>query len=102
MMTAYNVVRFKVKAGQEQKFVEAHRNLPDIAGMRDGALIKTGDRTYCFIGKWDNFDDIAGARPKMIGILDGFRNMLEDLGGGLGVTDPISGNAVVEFGAGKG
>jgi hypothetical protein len=27
----------------------------------------------------------------MIAILDGLRDMLEDLGGGLGVTDPVSG-----------
>jgi hypothetical protein len=33
----------------------------------------------------------------MIGLLDQFRGMLEDLGGGLGVTDPVSGTAVVEF-----
>jgi len=41
-MTAYNVVRFKVKPGQEQKFIELHKSLPDLDGMTDGALIKTG------------------------------------------------------------
>ena len=100
-MTAYNVVRFKVKPGQEQKFVDAHKKLPELPGMRDGALIKTGDRTYCMIGRWDNYDKIVAARPKMIGVLDGFRSMLEDLGGGLGVTDPVSGEVVVEIGAKK-
>ena len=39
----------------------------------------------------------VAVRPKMIGILDGVRGMLEDLGGGLGVTDPVSGPAVVEI-----
>ena len=43
-MTAYNVVRFKVKPGQEQKFIELHKSLPDLDGMKDGALIKTGER----------------------------------------------------------
>jgi hypothetical protein len=38
----------------------------------------------------------------MIGIPNTFRDMLEDLGGGLGVTDPISGEAVVELPASKG
>ncbi len=33
----------------------------------------------------------------MIGMLDSFRDTLEDLGGGLGVTDPISGEAVLEI-----
>ena len=32
----------------------------------------------------------------MIGFLDEVRDCLEDLGGGLGVTDPVSGEAVVE------
>ena len=96
-MTAYNVVRFKVKPGQDKKFVDLHRNLPALSGMEDGALIKTGDHDYCFVGKWDNFDHIVAARPNMKGILDGFRGMLEDMGDGKGVTDPVSGAALVEF-----
>ena len=101
-MTAYNVVRFKVKPGQEQKFIDAHTNAPPIEGMLDAAVIKTGDRTYCIIAKWDNMDKLATARPKMIAMLDSFRQTLEDLGGGLGVTDPVSGSVVVELGATKG
>lgn len=97
-MTAYNVVRFRVKAGLEKAFEEAHREVRDFDGMLGGALIKTGDRTYCLVGKWSDMDKIAAARPKMIGTLDKFRGMLEDLGGGLGVTDPVSGTAVIEFG----
>lgn len=100
-MTAYNVVRFKVKLGQEQKFIDMHKHLPDLAGMKDGGLIKTGDRTYCLVGKWDDFESIVEARPTMIGILDGFRSMLEDLGGGLGLTDPVSGTVVVKLPQGK-
>jgi hypothetical protein len=37
----------------------------------------------------------------MIGILDSFRDDLEDLGGGLGVTDPVSGDVVVKLAASK-
>jgi len=37
----------------------------------------------------------------MIAMLDTFRDMLEDLGGGLGNTDPVSGEAVVEMGMPK-
>jgi hypothetical protein len=33
----------------------------------------------------------------MIALLDKTRSMLEDLGGGLGVTDPVSGETVVEL-----
>jgi hypothetical protein len=31
----------------------------------------------------------------MVKILDRFRDTLEDLGGGLGVTDPVSGEVIV-------
>jgi hypothetical protein len=43
------------------------------------------------------FDSIVAGRPEMIKILDSFREMLEDLGGGLGVTDPVSGEVVLEL-----
>jgi hypothetical protein len=46
-------------------------------------------------------DSIIKARPVMIAYLDTFRDMLEDLGGALGVTDLVSGEAVVEIGGGK-
>ncbi|MFN4143689.1 DUF718 domain-containing protein [Aestuariivirga sp.] len=96
-MSAYNIVRFKVKPGMQKAFEEAHRIDPDFHGFHGGALVKTGDNTYCFVGCWESFDRIAAARPKMISMLDGFRHMLEDLGEGRGVTDPVSGDAVVEF-----
>jgi hypothetical protein len=59
--------------------------------------VKTGDQTYCFVGEWDSFNNIVAARPGMIGMLDSFREMLEDLGNGLGVTDPVSGQAVLQL-----
>lgn len=97
-MTAYNVVRFRTKPGNEKGFIEAHEKAHlNVKGFRKGALVKTGDRTFCMIGEWDDMDSIAAARPAMIALLDTFRDLLEDLGGGLGVTDPISGTAVVEL-----
>lgn len=96
-MRAYNVVRYRVKPGREEDVIKAHQNLNDLAGFTGGALVKTGDRSYCFIGTWDKFDSIVAARPQMIGVLDTFRDALEDLGSGLGVTDPVSGEAVVEL-----
>jgi hypothetical protein len=97
-MTAYNVVRFRVKPGRDQEFIDLHRKAnADFKGWRSGALVKTGDQTYCFVGEWDNFNSIVAARPSMIGMLDSFRDMLEDLGSGLGVTDPISGETVLQL-----
>jgi len=100
-MTAYNAVRFKVKPGMEKAFEDAHRINPAFKGFKGGGLVKTGDRAYCFVGAWDSMDTLAAARPQMLPILDSMRHMLEDLGGGLGVTDPVSGTAVVEFPASK-
>ena len=96
-MTAFNIVRFRVKPGQDKAFLDAHKNMPLLDGMVEGSIVKTGERAYCLVGKWTSMDKIVAARPKMIGILDDMRGMLEDLGGGLGVTDPISGDCVMEL-----
>ena len=95
-MTAFNAVRFRVKSGREQAFLDAHKAVPtDWAGMRHVNIIKTGDRAYCIIGEWDSMAAMAAARPQMIATLDSFRDTLEDLGGGLGLTDPVSGDVVL-------
>jgi hypothetical protein len=96
-MSAFNVVRFRVRPGEEQRFIDAHRRMrADLKGFLAGALIRTGDRTFCFVGEWKNFRNIVGARPQMAVILDGLRSMLEDLGGDLGATDPVSGEVVAK------
>jgi len=101
-MTAFNVVRFRVKPGNEREFIELHRRMqPKLKGFVTGSLIRTGDRTFCLVGEWRNFQSIVNARPQMIGMLDQFRSLLEDLGGDLGVTDPVSGEAVLKFGPPK-
>lgn len=98
MATAFNIVRFRVKPGREQAFIDAHRRADFVAaGFRRGSLVKTGERSFCMVGEWDSFDSLAAARPKMIAVLDSFRAELEDLGGGLGVTDPVSGTVVLDL-----
>jgi quinol monooxygenase YgiN len=97
-MSAFNVVRFRVKPGREEAFIAAHRRAgAAFKGFLRGSLVKTGDRAYCMVGEWDSFDSLAAARPEMIKLLDTFRADLEDLGGGLGVTDPVSGSVVLEL-----
>ena len=97
-MAAFNVVRFRVKPGREQEFLNAHRNAQvDWKGLKRVNIIKTGDRSYCIIAEWADMDDVAAARPNMIATLNSFRETLEDLGGGLGVTDPVSGVVVLEL-----
>jgi antibiotic biosynthesis monooxygenase (ABM) superfamily enzyme len=95
-MTAFNTVRFRVKPGRDQEFLDAHRAIAaDWPGLNHVNLIQTGDRTYCVIAEWSDMDALAAARPQMIATLDTFRDALEDLGGDLGVTDPVSGPVVL-------
>ncbi len=95
-MTAFNTVRFKVKPGRDQEFLDAHKNVHDEwPGLRHINMIKTGERRYCLIAEWDDMDSIANARPNMIKTLNSFRDTLEDLGGGIGVTDPAAGPVVL-------
>ena len=94
-MNAINAVRFRVKPGREREFLEAHRSVAhDWPGLNRANIIKTGERDYCIIAEWRDEDALAKARPSMIATLDSFRDTLEDLGSGLGVTDPVSGPVV--------
>ena len=98
-VTAYNVVRMRVKPGRNEDYLEAHRAIgrDTFAGMKSVAIIQTGERDFCLIGEWDSMEAIVAARPTMIATLDRSREMLEDLGGELGVTDPVSGEVVLEM-----
>ena len=101
-MAAFNVVRFRVKPGSEQQFIDKHRTTrPGFKGYLGGSLIRTGDQTFCIVGEWRSMKSLAAARPQMIAILDELRGMLEDLGGGLGVADPVSGEVVARVRAPK-
>ena len=42
-MTAFNAVRFKVKPGRDQDFLDAHREVGrDWAGLRHASIIEAG------------------------------------------------------------
>lgn len=96
-MTAMNIVHMRVKPGKEAEFIAQHRaiNASAMNGGRNFWVVKTGERSYCIVGEWDSMDTLASSRPAMIAILDPLRPLLEDLGGGRGLTEPYSGE--VEF-----
>ena len=95
-MTAFNAVRFRVKPGRDQEFLDAHKKIvANWPGLRHANVIKTGERAYCIIAEWDAMESLANARADMIATLNAFRDTLEDLGSGLGVTDPVSGPVVL-------
>jgi hypothetical protein len=97
-MTAFNAVRFRVKPGRDQDFLDAHKNIQaDWPGLRHVNIIKTGEQAYCIIAEWNDMEALAAARPQMIATLDTFRDTLEDVGDGRGVTDPVSGPVVLNL-----
>ncbi len=95
-MTAFNAVRFRVKPGRDQAFLDAHRDVAiQWPGLVRAHIIKTGEGAYCLVAEWRDEAALAEARPAMIATLGSFRDTLEDLGGGQGVTDAVSGPVVM-------
>lgn len=98
-MSAMNVVHMRVKPGKEEEYVALHRDLSaaSMKGGRNFWVVKTGERSFCVVGEWDSMEALASSRPAMIASLDKLRSILEDLGGGRGVTEPYSGEVAVHF-----
>ena len=96
-MSAMNVVHMRVKPGKDQEFLAIHKDFETQRppGSRHFNVVATGERMYCIVGEWDSMDALIAARPSMIANLDRLRPLLEDLGGGRGVTEPWSGKVVV-------
>lgn len=95
-MAAFNAVRFRLKPGRDQEFLDAHKGIGQAwPGLVQANIIKTGDQSYCLIAEWPDMDACAAARPAMIATLNSFRDTLEDLGNGRGVTDAVAGAVVM-------
>lgn len=94
-MSAFNTVRFRVKPGRDQAFLDAHKGIAQAwPGLVHANIIKTGERSYCLIAEWPDMETCIAARPAMISTLNSFRDTLDDLGNGLGVTDAAAGAVV--------
>lgn len=98
-MTVINVVHMRVKPGKEQEYVDIHKAMQTSAmpGNQSFSLVRTGERGFIVIGEWQSQEALAAARPLMIANLDKLRPILEDLGGGRGVTEPWSGEVVLQL-----
>lgn len=97
-MTAMNVVHMRVKPGKEQDFIRIHEEMgmDGVSGLSNLSLVKSGERSFIVVGHWSTMEAMAAARPAMIANLDRLRPILEDLGGGRGVTEPWSGDVVLQ------
>ena len=82
-MTAFNAVRFKVKAGREQQFLDAHNKVAFAwPGLKNVNIIPTGEHTFCVIAEWIDMDAIVNARASMIATLDYSATPLKTLAAG--------------------
>jgi quinol monooxygenase YgiN len=99
-MTVMNVVHARVKPGKVDEFVALEREyeFDATAGCSNMWLVRSGERDFIFVGEWDSMEALTAARPAMIESLDRMRPLLEDLGGGRGVTEPWSGEVALHFG----
>lgn len=96
-MTFVNVVHMRVRPDRQAEYVEIHRDFQpsSIAGCLRFELVQSGERDFIVIGEWEDREALVAARPQMIANLDRLRPILEDLGGGRGVTEPWSGEVVL-------
>lgn len=99
-MTVMNVVHMRVKPGMVDEFIRLHQDfdLNAMSGGRNVWLVKSGERSFIVVGEWADMDAMVAARPAMIASLDKLRPILEDLGGGRGVTEPWSGEVALHLG----
>lgn len=89
---------FPRQARHDQAFLEAHAGIAAAwPGLTRTHIIKIGAQTYCIIAEWPDMETLAAARPKMLATLARFRGALDDLGHGLGLTDPVAGPAVLRL-----
>ena len=42
-------MRFKVKEGYEEEYLEINKSFENLPGQKMSRLFKTGDRTYCLL-----------------------------------------------------
>ena len=97
-MTAFNVVRFRVKPGRKEDFIAAHKKAAaDWPGLKHANLVQVGERGFALIAEWDSEEALENARPKMIETLGTFRDCLEVLNPKTGVTATMSGPVVLEM-----
>lgn len=97
-MPAMNVVHMRVKPGKESEFLALHDgfDLKTVPGCRNFWIVRSGERSFIVVGEWASMEALAAARTAMIQNLDKLRPILEDLGGGRGVTEPWSGEVAMQ------
>ena len=96
--STFNIVRFRVKPGENGAFLDAYRTgVAAWPGLLRGVIIRTDERNYCLMGEWPDTPTLAEARGAMLATLDSIRDVLESLGGERVVSDTVSGSVVLNL-----
>jgi hypothetical protein len=90
------VIRFIVKDGSQDSFIEIYNKRTSLDGLISRVLLRTGDKTFCSVGIWEDEFYLVKNRENMALFLNSFREMLEEISPELGVTDAVSGAVVAE------
>jgi len=83
-MTAFNVVRFRVKPGREQEFLDAHKRVEaNWSGLVHANMIKTGEHTFCIRLAFSGFEHahVVLGGESFVALAEGLQNALWALGG---------------------
>ena len=80
-----------------KKLQDFSDNMKGTDGLISMKQIQTAPNNMCIVGEWKDEDSIAKARDKMIAGLDTVRPLLEEISPELGVTDSVSGSAIMEI-----
>ena len=79
------------------EFIKAH-NEPggiDQAGIGlNQYLIRSGDRSFTWIGMFESEKAISEVRPHLVEQLDKIRDLLEEISPETGISDPASGPVI--------
>ena len=62
-----NIVRCKVKSSGREEYLKKIDEMPKFDGQISAKYVETKPNEFFMIGEWNSEDDIATARPKMIG-----------------------------------
>jgi len=91
-------VRFKVNEDNRDAFIGALKtfNPKDFDGAISHQVIDSGNGRFASSIEWENQNALVSVRPDLIKFLDSARHLLEKISPELGLTDPISGEIVIE------
>ena len=88
-------VRFLVKYGKEDEFLDGIRTSPNF-GETYSHTVKTGNLTFVWNAIFESEEALINSRSGMISNLNRLRDCLQAISPKLGVTDPVSGPIVEE------